>query len=116
MATEISELHLSFKDESIINIFGADTAKFARGLQSSSLKTGRGGPRMGEGLLARASHVIADERQRFPDVADVQGRDFEIGVVIGEWIHFRNVQAEMERDPEFKQRVLEAQGLTELPD
>ncbi len=107
---DFPDQEISLKEEGLIHLFRVDSKKFGRGI-SAGLKTSRfGGPKLGEGLLAIAAHTIADERERFPNNPDVQGKDFEVGVVVGEWIKLKDIEFEMRQNPTFRSQMGEAQG------
>jgi non-canonical (house-cleaning) NTP pyrophosphatase len=99
MQTRIGSREVTNKEQGIANLFRADKKKFGRGVDEGANSS----------VPFEAEHTIQTARERFPDVADVHGKDFELGVVVGVWTALKNLERDMAENPSLHAAV-EARG------
>ena len=109
METKIGSLEVTLKEEAIVNLFRADKKKFGRGFDEATNSSIPFEIPASLGLLALTQHTIRRAHERFPDVDDVHGKDFELGVVVGVWTALKNLERDVAQDPHLR-AVLDAQG------
>ena len=111
MAIELPIYEVSLKEEGLAHLFRADPSKFERGIADGSKSSVPFETPLHKGLLAMANNAIKNERERFPNVSDLEGRDCEVGVVIGIWIALKGVETQMEENPHFRRTIMDQGGL-----
>jgi hypothetical protein len=109
MQTRIGSREVTNKEQGIANLFRADKKKFGRGVDEGANSSVPFEIHESLGLMAMAEHTIQTARERFPDVADVHGKDFELGVVVGVWTALKNLERDMAENPSLHAAV-EARG------
>lgn len=111
MPIEIPIHEVSLKEEGLAHLFRADSSKFGRGIADGSRSSVPFDTPLHEGLLAMAKNAVQHERERFPNVPDLEGRDYEVGVVIGIWIALKGIETEMKENPHFRETIIAQGGL-----
>jgi hypothetical protein len=111
MAIEIPREEVSLKEEGLVHLFRADRKKFGRGFSDGAKSSVPPEVPMSEGILAMARHTIDRERESFPWVEDLKGKDYEIGVVIGVWVSLKELEVAVEENPRLREQITALGGV-----
>ena len=111
MAIEIGVTEVTLKEEGLIQLFRADTKKFGRGFSDGAKWSAPHEIPMIDGIFAMAQHAIDTAREAHPDNEDVQGKDYELGVIIGVWASLKNIEMAIATNPVLAERIEELGGI-----
>lgn len=111
MAIEIPIVDVSLKEEGLIHLFRADATKFGRGFADGSRTSVPHEVPYTEGVLGMAKHTIDKQREHFPWVDEIMGKDYELGVVVGVWVSMKQLEMATEENPQLKEHFDQRGGI-----
>ncbi|MBP9738472.1 hypothetical protein KBD20_02160 [Candidatus Saccharibacteria bacterium] len=108
---EIPITEVTLKEEGLIQLFRADSRRFGRGFSDGAKSSVPHEVPMTEGIFAMAQHTIDYAREHFPDVEEIRGKDYELGVVIGVWASMKSLEFAVSQNPRLREKIEELGGI-----